>query len=341
MRKHPVAQRLQGVFPILQGRPFHFPALHGMNSHQGLPRDARRVTARLCSGLGNQLFQFTCGLAHARRHGARFFCDTSWYPLVAAFHSPVRHLRLRELGLPVEEAFHGWRRWLVGISAAAFDRTGRGRAIVEGAGCMTVLQELRALRRHPLADETASPHIYLNGYWQTSDHFLAVREELRKMIRPRAPLSSGAQEWISRITRRKTGFIHVRRGDYATLVGEAGLLPLEYYKEAVCAVDQGGWHWLVFSEDEDWARRNMGFLSSWEMVSYDSSNRDIEDLQLMATCEAAIIANSSYSWWGAALGDSPDRPVVAPDRYWKREGAETCDWILPGWQTVRTWQRGG
>jgi hypothetical protein len=139
---------------------------------------------------------------------------------------------------------------------------------------------------------------------------------------------------------RKTGFIHIRRGDYASLVGDSGLLPLDYYRRAVRALENvtgGGIHWLVFAEDEAWARQHMAFLPEWQLVDYDSPDRDIEDMQLMAACNAAIIANSSYSWWGAALGDQPGRPVVAPDRYWNRPGAGTDAWVLPSWLSISAW----
>ncbi len=296
-----------------------------------------QITVRLCSGLGNQLFQFACGLAQSRRWAASLNFDTTWYTLVARIHTPLRQLRLRKMGLPVEEAFSGWRRWMVGVAAAAFDRTGRGRSFLERIGRMAVIQETIPLQRQAWPDLALAKHTYINGYWQTADHFLAVRDEMRGMIRPSTPMSSGAQVWKTRIAGRQTGFIHVRRGDYASLVGDAGLLTLKYYKEAIKSFDSSELHWLLFSEDEEWARHNMGFLPSWELVTYHSENRDIEDLQLMAACNAGVIANSSYSWWGAALGDRPGRLIVAPDRYWKRDRSDVINWILPGWRTIAGW----
>lgn len=296
-----------------------------------------RVTVRLCSGLGNQLFQFACGLAEARNRGASLVFDTTWYTIVARIHRPIRRLRLQEFGLPVPESFHGWRRWIIGFAAAAFDRTGRGRTFLQRAGRMTVVQETQALRQQSLENWEDSQNIYLNGYWQTSDHFLAVKDELQRTIGSRPLISVGARNLMSRIARHKSGFIHIRRGDYATLVGEAGLLPVAYYRNAVEAVGGSGWHWFLFSEDEEWTRHNLRFLPSSELVSYDSKSRDIEDLLLMASCQAGIIANSSYSYWGGALGERAGRTVVAPDRYWNCANSDTRDWVLPEWRTVRGW----
>jgi hypothetical protein len=308
-------------------------------SHDSGKSKDSRVTVRLCSGLGNQLFQFTCGLAEQRRLGAALYFDTTWYDLVAWLHSPIRRLRLRDFGLPIEEAFRGWRRWLVGLAAAAFDRTNHGRAVLELASGMSVVQESQPLHRQMVANAEVIQPIYLNGYWQTADHFLTVRGDLKRMLVPRSPLSDGASSWITRVRGRKTGFIHIRRGDYTALVGDAGLLPVDYYKRATSLVEREGGRlcWIIFAEDEQWARTNMVFLHDWEVVSYESSNRDIEDLLIMKDCAAGIIANSSYSWWGAAIGDCQDRPIIAPDRYWKRADATTDEWILPRWTQVQGW----
>ena len=145
---------------------------------------------------------------------------------------------------------------------------------------------------------------------------------------------------MARIHNAGTAFVHVRRGDYAKLVGDDGLLTVAYYQNAASLLhDLTGedLRWLVFAEDADWAKTHMGFLGDWDLVEYTSPDRDIEDLQLMAACDAGIMANSSYSWWGAALGDRPDRPVIAPDRYWNRADSETTDWVLPSWTPIPAW----
>lgn len=309
-----------------------------MRSDRKSGANSGQITVRLCSGLGNQLFQFACGLAQSRRWQVPLRFDTTWYSLISRIHTPVRHLRLPKMGLPVNEAFSGWQRWMVGVGAAVFDRNGRGRSFLERTGQMTVIQETKPRERQAWTDLAPAQHAYLNGYWQTADHFIAVRDEMRGMVRPTAPMSSGAQKWKSRIAMQQTGFIHVRRGDYAPLMGEAGLLPLEYYKTALTLFGNSTWHWLVFAEDEEWARHAMRFLPSWELVTYQSANRDIEDLLLMASCRAGIIANSSFSWWGAALGDHPKRPIITPDRYWKDSNWNTDSWALPNWLQVRAWQ---
>ncbi len=300
----------------------------------------KKVIVRICSGLGNQLFQITCGMAAAAKLGATLACDTMWYPLVSGFHRPVRKFRLDLLQLPTGEAFRGPRRLGVGLASAFYDRTGRGKALLERTGNMILIQERHAMRNQQFDCPDDVRRIYLNGYWQTADHFLAVRETLLPLLAPRNGISENARHWLDRIRGRRTCFAHVRRGDYAELVGDSGLLPLEYYRRAASVVTEhfgGDVQWIVFAEDHDWARQNMGFLPGWQLVDYQSDQRDIEDLHLMAACDAGIIANSSYSWWGAAMGDRPGRPIIAPDMYWNRKGADTTAWRLPAWEAVTAW----
>lgn len=300
----------------------------------------REVVVRVCSGLGNQLFQFTCGLSLARRFGAELRLDTSWFDLIARMHRPLRRLRLRELGLDAPEAFSPPQRQLVGIVVAYFDRWKRGRGLIEKLGGMRLVQEAQIMRRRRWDEVREDCRIYLNGYWQTFDHFLGVQDEIRQRLALSArPVSRGAGELLDGIRRRRTAFIHVRRGDYSALMGDSGLLSEGYYRRAaaVLAGELGAPSWLVFSEDADWAQANLGFLGDWQLAGYDSPDRDFEDLRLMAACQGGIVANSSFSWWSGALGDDPGRPIVAPESYWNRPGTGLEDWALPGWRRVPGW----
>jgi hypothetical protein len=207
-------------------------------------------------------------------------------------------------------------------------------------GGMKLVQEASCMRRRGWEDVAGHPRVYLNGYWQTADHFLDAGGELRRRLRlDSRPLSPGAAALLSAIRERPTAFVHVRRGDYTRLMGESGLLSAGYYRRAagMLMAQTAGFSWLVFAEDAQWARDNLGFLGDWRLADYPSPDRDIEDLALMAACDAGIIANSSYSWWGAALGDRHDRPVIAPASYWSRPGTGLEEWALPGWQRIPGW----
>jgi hypothetical protein len=311
-----------------------------MSGRNANPSGRPQVVVRVCSGLGNQLFQYACGLALARRLQAELRLDTSWFQLVARLHRPLRTLKLPSLGLEAPEAFAPPRRQAVGLAVAAYDRWRRGGGLVESMGGMKLVQEGACMRRRSWEDAAGHLRLYLNGYWQTADHFLDAGEEIRRSLcLGKRPVSAGAAALLSSIRERPTAFVHVRRGDYTRLMGESGLLSGGYYRRAaeMLLAQKAGLSWLVFAEDAQWARENLGFLGDWVLADYVSPDRDIEDLVLMAACDAGIIANSSYSWWGAALGDRPGRAVVAPATYWNRPGTGLEEWALPRWQRIPGW----
>jgi Glycosyl transferase family 11 len=295
----------------------------------------------LSSGLGNQLFQLAQGMALAENRKARLSFDTAWYRFVSGVHPVKRHLRLPALGIPVAEAFKGPKRLAVGVLAAFFDKTRRGKSILSALGRMQVIQEGQPDLKHSARLPGINANrVYLNGYWQTNTPFMLVRNKLLPAVRPRSPLSTGAEALIAKAHSKNVAFIHVRRGDYLHFMGEEGALPASYFSRAIATIQETGKaieHWLIFSEDDEWAKANLGFVPNAEIVNHQSTNRDIEDLMVMKSCSAGIIANSSYSWWGAALGDHPDRPIIAPDRYWRNADWTTKGWALPNWTAIQGW----
>ena len=313
-----------------------------MISQNAVCRSLKSETVvRLSSGLGNQLFQLARGMALAEHANARLCYDTTWFGLVAGLHPVKRQIRLPELGVPLPEAFRGPRRLIIGLLAAFFDKTRRGKSLLSALGKMHVIQESTLHSGSNVDFATVNTgRIYLNGYWQTNGPFILVRNALLPMLRPKTLLSSGAKALIAKAESNDTGFIHVRRGDYIHFMGEKGVLPVCYYSRALAKVQEMGKkvaRWMIFSEDTDWARANLGFVLDAEVIDYESSSRDIEDLMIMKTCCTGIIANSSYSWWGGALGDREDRPVIAPDRYWKHSNQSVTSWALPNWTQVQAW----
>lgn len=300
-----------------------------------------QVVIRVTSGLGNQLFQLAWGVYVASKRDADLLLDTTWFGLVAGFHRPKRIFRLNRLHGDYIEAFRGARRLAVGFFGALYDWKKVGLRPLEALGKMQVAQENSLTSRQPeglFGDPNR--RLYLNGYWQTAEAFMATRLTLTPLLQPKAGLSNPATWWLNRIKSEPAAFVHVRRGDYAHWMGEQGMLPESYYRRAAETLRSKGFfarRWFVFAEDAAWAKQNLGFLGTHEFVEYESVQRDIEDLHLMAACDAGIIANSSYSWWGAALGDRDGRPVVAPDHYWNRPGTGTQHWGLPAWERIPGW----
>jgi hypothetical protein len=275
----------------------------------------------------------------AQLEGAELRFDTSWFPLVSRLHPAKRELALRQFRVDLTEEFAGPRRWLVGLLAAIHGRFAVGRSMFEKAGDFTMVCEGPGFKMDA-PNPTKAARLYTDGYWQVREPFTNIWHLLIPWLVPRQPLFEMALQLINKTTAQPTGFIHVRRGDYITYGGENATLPLRYYKDALqllCSEGVNMNRWLVFSDDPNWTRAHFGYLRGAEFVDYHSVNRDVEDLMIMKSCAAGIIANSSYSWWGAALGSQHARPIVAPDRYWRNSPPLADHWSMSNWRHVEAW----
>jgi hypothetical protein len=130
--------------------------------------------------------------------------------------------------------------------------------------------------------------------------------------------------------------VHLRRGDYATAYGSSVMLSMDYYARALreicdCA---GDCTFFVFSDDALFARQWVGGRSNFVVVDHnDGEHAAHEDIRLMSLCRHHIIANSTFSWWGAWLNRNPDKRVIAPARWLGYETRKT-DLLPSDWQVL-------
>lgn len=174
----------------------------------------------------------------------------------------------------------------------------------------------------------ASPDIFLDGYWQSEKYFESISDEIRKEL-TLTMVSDEVSRTADRLREGNSVFLHVRRGDYlnpwtAQYHGNLGMdyynKAIEYIKERVADVQV-----FVFSDDPGWCK---GMLPC-EVIS-GRFNR-YEDLYLLSQTRHAIIANSTYSWWGAWLGERSDSIVVAPQRWFGTAPLDVSDVIPSRW----------
>lgn len=160
---------------------------------------------------------------------------------------------------------------------------------------------------------------YIIGYFQSERYFIDIRDLLLKEFAIRDNLSSYTADMKQKIGISKNSCsIHIRRGDY--LVGNNinihGLIGLEYYINSIEFLKQkrDDICFFVFSDDMEWTKENLG-LQNAIFVDSNSKRPPHEDIYLMSICQDNIIANSSFSWWGAWLNQNSNKVVVAPSRW--------------------------
>lgn len=186
--------------------------------------------------------------------------------------------------------------------------------------------EPRLLGFHPRGD------VYLMGYWQRERYFQDHAANLRRELTPRTAHSAENQVLADEIRGCDSVFLHIRRGrDFRHLVSAA------YYAEALNLIRERvpGARVFVFGsnvrgkadvDDITWARESLPLPPEARFVTHNGESACEEDLWLMSQCRHAILANSTFSWWGAWLNGSADRVVVAP-RDWGYLARPATGWI--------------
>lgn len=286
------------------------------------------VVSSLMGGLGNQLFQYAFGFRMA--HELQTELKLSTFILENRLLARLRQYTLR----PYELAAFDLN---VPLASAYETATGFAKAAT-GYGGSRLLQEQSATAPRLKTVSPSAPVVFCWGYWQSEDWFKPVAPLLRDNLRFRKPLSIASHRYAEAIDRADNPvFIHVRRGDYITnpnasqLHGFAGEL---YYRNAIAHIRERfeGVHFFAFSDDLAWVKDTLGPVL--ETVTYVEGNTGMDswqDLYLMSLCPNAIIANSSFSWWGAWLNPAANRTVVAPRQWFANEALASNVMVPDGW----------
>ena len=173
-------------------------------------------------------------------------------------------------------------------------------------------------------------HVDLRGYFQTEKYFKHIEKEIRSDFTFKDEILNPCKEMIESVENPIA--LHVRRGDYIKNAENHFNLPIEYYDAALGKFDDDR-NVIVFSDDPLWCHDEGIFVDDRFIISENEDNR--VDLCLMSLCDDFIIANSSYSWWGAWLSTNKDKKVIAPVQWFGTKGYtkdhDTKDLIPETW----------
>jgi hypothetical protein len=301
------------------------------------------ITISLIGGLGNQMFQYAAGKALAERHGVPLALDLSGFKNYALRSFLLDRLRIPEVidspaqaePIQMPEINFARAKW-----KARIDRL----LVKAGLPKLTPLpNEYREPHFHyDSAFEALGPQTALFGYFQSERYFSSIADALRGWFAPREPLGAAAAAALAKIEASRLAIsVHVRRGDYLIpgTVEYHGILGEPYYREALGRLEVGqDAELFVFSDDAAAAEQVLSFVPKSQLVHVRGDPEcPWEDMALMARCQHHVIANSSFSWWGAWLNPSSDKLVVAP-RAWfapdELSRRNTGDLYSPRWILV-------
>ena len=161
-----------------------------------------------------------------------------------------------------------------------------------------------------------SENIYFEGYWQTEKYFLNIENKIRETFSFKKKLSPRSQELLNSLSDNSTS-IHIRRGDYLK-TQTMNVCGKNYYLNAIEKLSEQTKinEILVFSDDLDWCRTELNletFACKVIYVDWNVKSDSWQDMVLMSKCKNHIIANSSFSWWGAWLDPRKDKIVICPE----------------------------
>lgn len=288
------------------------------------------IITRLTGGLGNQLFQYALGRSLAEVHHSECVLDLSHFSSNSRRIYCLDNFRIHARVATDAEVVHvlsqrsQWERW----GGVAYHKR-------------MVVRE-RSRRFDPIVLRLDGPR-YFQGYWQSELYFKHIRERLLEETALREPLRGHDRELAEQIVDTNSVALHVRRGDYIELPSarrKFGTCPLSYYDTAIAQIRNSVHdpHLFIFSDDIPWCRANLSLSSEHTFVESSNPSSGCIDLDLMRLCKHFIIANSSFSWWGAWLSEHSHKQVFAPARWFRASlwfnARETRDRIPPEWVRV-------
>lgn len=278
--------------------------------------DAYMIIIEMSGGLGNQMFQYALYLK-LKGMGKDVCLDISNYNRHSErrFELDVFDLQMRFIQLPRPESIKKIWLKLNGIRKIYHDKIGIFQPQV-----------------YELDD------VYLRGYWQNEYYFADISDEIREAFSVKNRISQINKSIVTKMQQHNSVSVHIRRGDYLNSQFEniyGNICTLEYYKKAISYIYNtiSRPHFFFFSDDTKWVREHISEFGAAEdqilLIDENYENNSFLDIYLMSNCKHHIIANSTFSWWGAWLGKNDDKIVVAPSKWFHNH--ETTDIICTGW----------
>lgn len=283
------------------------------------------IIVRICGGLGNQMFQYAIAKSLALKNNDIFKLDLSFFQRQSLRKYELNSFNIEENIASKEECekLRGKERF--------FDKMLK-KLKLPLVRPETYVQE----KQKTLFEENFSQlsgDLYLDGYWQNEKYFSDIRGELLVDFIPAKNLSNEYQIYFTAIVNSKSVSLHVRRGDYindAHTNSVHGVCGIDYYKKAVNCIRSHvtSPSFYIFSDDMAWCEENFDFVENKIFVKNTKSA--LEDLELMKHCDHNIIANSSFSWWGAWLNENAAKIVLSP-KQWIKNNTQNLKWVPDSW----------
>ena len=275
-------------------------------------------------GLGNQMFQYALAITLKEIYpNEDIYIDTHHY---------------KYNGYKIHQGFEIYKVFPnANIPQANWTKVAKLSYFIPNFWLSRVVRKIFPIRKYEFRDNmhycyyplvaNMNHDCYYDGYWQSYKYFLPYRDRILHAYSHREP-NEYNKNMIQRMESCNSVGIHVRRGDYKTSPQFYGICDLDYYKKAIkqakAKIDNP--FFFIFSDDVDWCKKNISPIIGNSEINYVTENRGVDsywDMLLLSHCRNLIIANSSFSWWGAFLNKQTGLIFCPPHWVNRNEKQET------------------
>jgi hypothetical protein len=288
------------------------------------------IISHILGGIGNQMFQYAAGRALSLTNSQQYLLDLSDFSNYRLHHgfelSRVFNVIAESAETSTVNEMLGWR------ASRVVRKVLRRPQFVCLRGKKFVVEPY--FKYWP-SFFNLTDSCYLSGYWQSERYFKPFENIVRQDFTFREPLSGRNAELALAIGNTQAVSLHVRRGDYVSDSKTSNIMEvcsLDYYHKAITYIAEliERPEFYIFSDDIAWVKKNLSIPFPCTYVEHNRQTESYRDMQLMSLCQYHVIANSSFSWWGAWLSSNPKKLTIAPKK-WFCNGTDDCNLILNDW----------
>jgi hypothetical protein len=292
------------------------------------------ICVAIFGGLGNQMFQYACGRALAHKTNMPLVLDLSRLETAKVkSHSTIRNFDLDIFHLNAKKATRNEIRKVKPLFSRIINAISF-KLLNQGIQTESYFIERELYYNNNINNIKNS--CFLSGYWQSEKYFNSVESSIREEFSFPNIFDCKNKLILNKIVFSNSISLHIRRTDFENNLSDNvhGVCPISYYLQAAEVITSklDNPDFFIFSDDIDWAKVNLKLPYTCYFVS-GNGKKSYVDMQLMSSCKHNIIANSSFSWWGAWLNRNPNKIVVAPNTWFKNSklNNQTKDLIPNTW----------
>ena len=289
------------------------------------------IITRITSGLGNQLFQYALGRSLALQHKTSLYFDLSYYRQ-AYETDTLRAFKLDRFNIDYEV-----------LNNSPYLYVSKFTKLLPNRTLKPLFRFVQEKHFHFDAGvrKASAAFVTLDGFWQSERYFGENEPIIRQDLQFNRETGDTFARYKTEIAQSQQPVsLHIRRGDYVNhpeFSKSFGFLGLDYYQAAIALLKSrfASFKLFIFSDDPEWVRENLITDVDYTLVVNTGADADLDDLHLMSLCSHHVIANSSFSWWGAWLNADPDKVVIAPKTWFRNKPDwNTADLVPTSWLRV-------